>query len=423
MMKKTCFFLLAVAQLLLVACTPNNQPSLIITPSVLELNVGASKMLTVTGARQEVVWSSQDETVATVFNGMVVAEGIGRTTITAQSAGATATCIVAVLGTDGSSLRVSPIEASIDRGETVQLTVGNSYGLPLTWASSDESIVTVDQNGLCTAIASGNAWITATTNLGSVSSLISVKRHWGEYNLVWSDEFDGSELDNTVWDYNIGGNGWGNNELQYYTNRHENVRVEDGFLKIEARLEHYENREYTSGRILSKGKKFFKYGRIESRISFPGGKGTWPAFWMMGNQGGWPACGEIDIIEHVGSLPDRCSFAVHTPKKNGTKGNNWSSLIWLENLVDNFHVYGVEWCQEESNGRDEIRFMVDGQVYATIKEDVVDNNDYWPFNKDHFIIFNMAIGGLMGGNVDDSIFDKERIMYVDWVRVYQREDQ
>ena len=241
------------------------------------------------------------------------------------------------------------------------------------------------------------------------------------YQVVWSDEFDGVALDESTWNYNTGGNGWGNNEKQYYTSREENIRVKNGMLEIEARKEQYQNNEYTSARIHSKGKKEFKYGKIEARIKFPGGKGTWPAFWMLGSSGNWPNCGEIDIIEYSGSQPQRASFAVHTASKNGSKGNNWSSLKYFDySLADDFHIYAVEWAQEEKDGKDVIRFMVDGVQYAELWETVIDDNNTWPFNKPEYIILNLAIGGNMGGQVDDAIFDQQRIMYVDWVRVWQR---
>jgi beta-glucanase (GH16 family) len=344
--------------------------------------------------------------------------------VVAKSGNASATCIVYVTGTDGASLRISPPVVTLRPGDTYQFSYGNTYDLALTWSSSDESVATIDQNGLLTAVASGNATITLATPLESVTAMVAVEHSWGEYTMVWSDEFDGSALDESVWNYNTGGNGWGNNEKQYYTNRPENIRVQNGMLEIEARKETYQNNEYTSARIHSKGKKEFKYGKIEARIKFPGGKGTWPAFWTLGNSGNWPNCGEIDIIEHIGSQPTRASSALHTAAKNGTKGNNWSSVKFFDySLADDFHVYAVEWAQEEKDGKDVIRFMVDGVQYAESWEATIDDVDTWPFSRPHYIILNCAIGGNMGGQIDDGIFDQQRIMYVDWVRVWQRQEQ
>jgi beta-glucanase (GH16 family) len=246
--------------------------------------------------------------------------------------------------------------------------------------------------------------------------------------MVWADDFAGPILDESVWNIEEGGGGWGNKELQYYTNRTENLRIEDGCLVIEARKENYGNRSYTSARINTREKKAFEYGKIEARISLPSGGGTWPAFWMMGNdyrKVGWPKCGEIDIMEHVGNKPSMVSYAIHTPQKNGSSGNNWYSQSYFDDVENNFHVYGIEWIKEEKYGCDVIHFTFDGKITATIQEDIshIDENYYWPFNKEHFIIFNLAIGGTMGGSVDDAIFNQQRIMYVDWVRVYQRQEQ
>lgn len=413
---------LAVVAVLFAACG-NTPAQFSLNPATVQMIVGDMTTIGIVGTATDVEWTSSNDSVATVFHGVVTAKAVGKAEIIAQSGKAQATSHIFVTATDGSSLRITPAFISLNKGEEYQFQYGNTYDLALTWTSSDESVVSVDQTGRVTALAPGNATITLSTPVEEVSALVAVAHKWGEYKLVWSDEFDGTSLDESVWGYNTGGGGWGNNELQYYTNRPENVRVQNGCLEIEARKETYENREYTSARILSKDKKTFTYGKIESRIKFPGGKGTWPAFWMMGNQGGWPSCGEIDIIEHIGSQPTRASFALHTPLKNGTRGNNWASTHFFDNsLANDFHIYGVEWCQEEENGKDCIRFMVDDVVYATVWEDDIDNPKAWPFTKPHFIIFNMAVGGTMGGSVDDAIFSEKRIMYVDWVRVYQREE-
>ena len=332
--------------------------------------------------------------------------------------------MVYVTGTDGASLRITPPVVNLRPGDEFDFSYGNTYDVELTWTSSEPSVATVDNQGHVKALAAGNTVITLSSIVESVTARVSVEHSWGEYTKVWSDEFDGTALDETVWTYNTGGNGWGNQEKQYYTNRPENIRLKNGMLEIEARKETYQNNEYTSARIYSKGKKEFKYGKIESRIKFPGGTGTWPAFWMLGSSGNWPNCGEIDIIEHIGSQPTRASFALHTAAKNGMKGNNWSSVKFFDySLADDFHVYAVEWAQEEKEGKDVIRFFVDDVQYAEVWENTVDDNDTWPFNKPEYIIFNLAIGGTMGGTVDDAIFDQQRIMYVDWIRVWQRSEQ
>ena len=421
-MKQTLHTLLFLCAVLCIACEPTVNFSL--NPNSLQMKVGEITTINVIGEATNIEWASSDDSVATVFHGVITANAIGTTTITAKSGSTTVNAQVFVSGTDGSTLRISPAFVSLKKGETYQFQYGNTYGLDLTWTSSAEDIVQVDQQGTVTALKSGNATITLSTPVESVTALVAVAHQWGEYSLVWSDEFNGSKLDESVWNYNTGGGGWGNNELQYYTNRPENIRLVNGCLEIEARKEKYENREYTSARIYSKGKKSFLYGKMEARIKFPGGVGTWPAFWMMGESGGWPKCGEIDIMEHVGYLDNRASFALHTQEKNGSNGRNWHATHFFDYPLSNdFHVYGVEWCQEEENGKDCIHFLVDGEIYATVWETKIGDHDSWPFYKPHYFILNLAIGGNMGGRVDDSIFNQQRIMYVDWVRVYQRQEQ
>lgn len=425
-MRKYFIVAISIAVLIGIAACKSNTPTatLSLSTATLQLKVGDMSTIETSGTATNIEWSSSDEEVATVYYGVVTAKSIGKTVVKAFSGDVFAECIVYVSGTDGATLRISPALVSVNVGETYQFSYGNTYDLELTWSSSDAAIASVNETGLVTANKPGNVVITLATPVESVEAVVAVAHKWGEYKLVWSDEFNGTELDESVWNYNTGGNGWGNNEKQYYTKRAENIRVQNGCLEIEGRKEQYENNEYTSARIHSKGKKDFKYGRVESRIKFPGGKGTWPAFWMLGAAGNWPNCGEIDIIEHVGSLPKRASFALHTAAKNGTRGNNWSQVQWFDNpLEDDFHVYGIEWAQEEKDGKDVIRFTVDGVQYAESWEGQIDNNDTWPFNKAHYIIFNFAIGGNMGGTIDDAIFDTQRIMYVDWVRVYQRSEE
>lgn len=427
-MKIQNYLLLIAAVVCMAACDPKqNEPSnvtLELNPVTLQLKVGDIATIDTKGTATNIEWTSSNEEVASVYYGVVTAKAIGKAEITATSGKVSAKANVFVTGTDGSSLRISPPVVTLRPGDTLNFSYGNTYDLDVTWSSSEPSIATIDQKGHLTAVAPGNAIITLATNIESVTARVAVEHTWGDYKLVWSDEFDGSALDETVWSYNTGGSGWGNNEKQYYTSRPENIRVQNGMLEIEARKEQYENKEYTSARIMSKSKKTFTYGKMEARIKFPGGKGTWPAFWMMGNTGNWPNCGEIDIIEHIGSQDTRASFALHTVMKNGTKGNNWAKTHFFDYpLSADFHTYGIEWAQEEKEGKDVIRFFVDDVQYAEVWEEQIDNNDYWPFNKPFFFIINLAIGGNMGGTVDDGIFAQQRIMYVDWVRVWQRQEQ
>ena len=427
-MKIQNYLLLIAAVVCMAACDPKqDEPSnvtLELNPVTLQMKVGDIATIDTKGTATNIVWTSSNEEVASVYYGVVTAKAIGKAEITATSGKVSAKANVFVTGTDGASLRISPPLVSLHVGEQFDFKYGNTFDLELSWSSSDPSVVHVTNTGHVTALKPGVSTITLSTPVESVTATVTVSHNWGEYQLVWSDEFDGAALDEGTWSYNTGGSGWGNNEKQYYTTRPENIRVQNGCLEIEARKEQYENNEYTSARIMSKSKKTFTYGKMAARIKFPGGKGTWPAFWMMGNTGGWPNCGEIDIIEHIGSQDTRASFALHTVMKNGMKGNNWANTHFFDYpLSADFHTYGIEWAQEEKEGKDVIRFFVDDVQYAEVWEEQIDNNDYWPFNKPFFFIINLAIGGNMGGTVDDGIFNQRRIMYVDWVRVWQREEQ
>jgi len=241
------------------------------------------------------------------------------------------------------------------------------------------------------------------------------------YQLVWAEEFDYSGLpDSTKWGFETKGNkhGWGNNEKQYYTsNNLSNAMVEDGVLKIIARKEQKENRHYTSARLSSADKAEFKYGLIEIRAKLPAGTGTWPAIWMLGqnrNVAGWPDCGEIDIMEHVGYEPDSVHGTIHTAAYNHIKRTQKGGGIVLKDPYDEFHVYAIEWTPEK------IDFMVDGKVYYNVVNEHLTDKE-WPFDQPFYLILNIAIGGNWGGKkgIDDSIFPVE--MHVDWVRVYQKE--
>lgn len=244
----------------------------------------------------------------------------------------------------------------------------------------------------------------------------------GDYQLVWSEEFDGNSLDESKWNYEIGGGGWGNSEKQYYTKRPKNISVANGFLIIKALKESYENYSYTSARVTTKGKYEFTYGKIEARISLPSGAGTWPAFWMHGTDSGWPLCGEIDIMEHIGSNPNMTSHATHTFEKNGLKGTNWFNRQHSESSMEgDFHIYTLEWEEKADNGDDLIRFCIDNKQSTVIYEPHNINDERrWPFNRDFFIILNMALGGSMGGKINDDIFNNPIEMKVDYVRVYQK---
>lgn len=235
--------------------------------------------------------------------------------------------------------------------------------------------------------------------------------------LVWSDEFSNPGApDTSKWSYDLGGHGWGNNELQYYTNDARNVRVENGNLVIEARKDSFENKAYTSSRIISKHKGDWLYGRIEVRARLPKGKGTWPAIWMLSTDwkyGDWPASGEIDIMEHVGYDPEVVHGTIHTEAYNHVKQTQKEGKITVTGAQDDFHIYAVDWRE------DKMDFFVDNKLYHTVERDPKDDFKGWPFDQKFHLLMNIAVGGNWGGKegVDESIWPQQ--MIVDYVRVYE----
>ncbi len=236
------------------------------------------------------------------------------------------------------------------------------------------------------------------------------------YSLIWSDEFDIAGSPSSVnWNYDMGNGqgGWGNNELQYYTNTSGNVIQENGNLVITAKKESVGGYDYTSARLKTQGKFSFTYGRVEVRANLPEGRGTWPAIWMLGDNitsAGWPACGEIDIMEYVGYDPNIVNSAIHTTSSSGNTVNHDS--FDLATAEEEFHIYAIEWSSTE------IKFFVDETVHYTYSPSSY-TDATWPFNENQFIILNLAIGGNWGGlqGVDDSIFPQQFL--IDYVRVYQ----
>jgi len=228
--------------------------------------------------------------------------------------------------------------------------------------------------------------------------------------LVWSDEFDEDGApcsQNWTYDLGTGDNGWGNEEEQYYTDRAENVIVENGVLKITAIAEPFEGSDYTSARLRSQGLYEFEYGRVEVRAKLPTGGGTWPAVWMLGadiNTNPWPGAGEIDIMEHRGNQQDVIYATLHFPGNSG--GNGVGDTLSVPGVSDGFHTYEVNWTDTD------IIFSVDGTVFHTFS-----NNGSVPFNKDFFMILNVAMGGTFGGSIDPNFATSS--MEIDYVRVYQ----
>ena len=231
-----------------------------------------------------------------------------------------------------------------------------------------------------------------------------------QYNkLVWEENFDAASLDTDVWNFETGNNdGWGNQEVQYYTE--DNVTVQDGNLVITAKAETINEFNYTSSRITTKDKFNFTYGRVEARAKLPGGVGVWPAIWMLGSnidEVSWPAAGEIDIMEYAGNNPGVVYGTLHYPGNSG--GNANGDVTNVPDAENEFHLYSVEWTP------DNIYFLVDNVVYHS-----VENTADLPFHSDFFLILNVAMGGTFGGDVDPAF--SEASMVVDYVKVFQAEE-
>lgn len=240
----------------------------------------------------------------------------------------------------------------------------------------------------------------------SVSKIIAQ-----QWNLVWSDEFTNPTINTANWVFETGAGGWGNNELENYTNRPVNADIYNGNLIIIGKNESYQGSSYTSARMTTQGKQSWTYGKIESRIKLPTGKGLWPAFWMLGNNIGtasWPACGEIDIMEHINT--DNGIHGTMHWDNNGHAQYGGDTLI---NNITQYHIYSVEWDSTA------IKWLVDGHKYwsGNIANNVNSTDE---FHKPFFILLNMAVGGSWPGNPDGTTVFPDT-MFVDYVRVYQNQ--
>lgn len=249
------------------------------------------------------------------------------------------------------------------------------------------------------------------------------------YQLVWSDEFAGSSIDSSVWNFETGGHGWGNNEVQFYTDRttgpNRNAYIEDGKLHIVARHENYGNRSYTSARMTTQGKQSFKYGRIEARIKAPHNPdtgvmdpGVWPAFWMLGDafsSKGWPYSGEIDIWESGGADPYHVSGAMHYSLTEHPAPYHHQYIDrTIRNstpLQDNFHVYAIEWDENM------MRWYIDEIFVGSFRHSNLNPN---PFQDPFFLLLNVAIEGNYGFSATANPANYPQQMIVDYVRVYQK---
>jgi beta-glucanase (GH16 family) len=262
----------------------------------------------------------------------------------------------------------------------------------------------------CTEKKSGPPPVTPPTTTTEVNAEARAYNLYTEE--VWSDDFNGGAIDQSKWGYDLGGGGWGNNELQAYTNSNNNAFVSGGNLTIVARREQSGNNAYTSARLLTKGKQNFVFGRTDIRAKIPKGKGIWPAIWMLGadiDQNNWPKCGEIDIMELRGSRPTELLSTMHFGDPNRVLRG--TTAVQPVDLSLDYHIYSAV------RSKDQIRFFIDGTQYFTFNRSDVGSSPY-PFNNPFFMILNVAVGGDFDGNPDASTTFPQQ-MLVDYVKLFQ----
>lgn len=328
--------------------------------------------------------------------------------------------------TDGTA--VSPVDFASASG-TVSIPVGQTEAIIDVQIKGDPLNVrkpnlkfTVNLNNpkFCTiaaATATGTIVTEDGTSLSTDNNGYITPLTYPGYSLVWSDEFNGTSLDPSIWNQEIGNGsgGWGNNELESYTGSLKNTFVSNGNLIIEARKETIGAFNYTSGRMTTQDKKFFKFGRIDIRAKLPVSKGMWPALWMLGkniSSVGWPGCGEIDIMELIGTNPSTIYGTLHWSNAGGShasKGANYP--LPAGDYSKEFHVFSIIWALNN------ISWYVDDQKYLDISISDLGGADY-PFNSDQFFIFNVAVGGNWPGSPDYNTEFPQR-MFVDYIRVFQ----
>lgn len=328
---------------------------------------------------------------------------------------------------------VTILTAKANTGGTVELRLdsltGPLIGVFTPGATGGWSTYTAQQINVSGASGVHDLYLVATGATGVCNidriQFAAGSIHVPNYVLVWQDEFDGTALDTTKW-LPVQHGYVDNGELQFYTDRAENISVGGGNLTLTARSESYTgtgpwmNGQYktslfTSGKVQGQGKISFQYGKIEARMKLPRGKGTWPAFWMLGDNifesgVGWPKCGEVDIMEHANVL-DNIGAAIHTEAYNHTIGTAKTGGYGISDYDTGFHVYGVEWTAEK------LSFYVDSSVYFTVTKAALGGTQaQWPFDQPFWLILNLAVGGAWGGDTTGGSYPYS--MQVDWVRVY-----
>lgn len=280
----------------------------------------------------------------------------------------------------------------------------------------------IDRRSLCRIFTAISLLILFINDASFAQEKLSRRSNW---TLTWQDEFDGTDgspVDVSKWTAEVGGNGWGNRELQYYTNRIENAYQENGSLVIKAIKEKYTgadkvSRDYTSARLITKKTFTTQYGRFVARIKLPRGQGIWPAFWMLGvdiDKVGWPKSGEIDIMEYIGKEPSNIYATIHGPGYSGKDGpSTVYSLPGKNNFADDFHTFALEWEP------DVLRFYCDDVLFKTATPKDLPAGTKWVYDRPYFILLNLAVGGNWPGSPDDTTVFPQ-VMLVDYVRVYQK---
>lgn len=287
----------------------------------------------------------------------------------------------------------------------------------------DETFQVRVQNPVNVILLKGTATVTLKnddTRVGFNNTGYDAPLSYAGYNLAWSDEFNTNALDAASWTYEVGDGcpnlcNWGNNELQYYTSGNNNLFFQDGKMLIEAKAEGFGGKNYTSARIKTQGKKTFKWGRIDIRAILPKGKGIWPAFWLLPQDnvyGTWPKSGEIDLMEAVGSEPNKVLGTLHYGPGPGSTIISKNYFLPNGTFNDQFHVFSLEWKE------DQIQWLVDGTPFSTVNKADLGNNNY-PFNQNFYLIMNLAVGGNLPGNPDATTAFPQWLI-VDYIRVYQK---
>lgn len=329
---------------------------------------------------------------------------------------------ISQFGGEGSSDACLPFESPVDmsvslspatsgfpdsRGTMINISDGGTISYYI--GASSYEIISIDENSmLLRAIMGNNDFLAWYLRLTTTPPNQGPQEYESEFSqLIFEQEFEAGSLNESFWNYETGNgvDGWGNQEAQYYTE--DNVSVVDGNLVITAKAESTNGFDYSSARINTKGKFEFQYGRVDVRAKLPSGGGVWPAIWMLGadfDVVGWPETGEIDIMEYKGNEPDVVHGSLHFPENFG--GNAVTETTTVENAESEFHIYSVEWTEEK------ILFLVDNIVFHEFA-----NSVDTPFNKDFFLILNVAMGGTFGGDIDAGF--EESSMLVDYIRVYQ----